>query len=236
MMTKRIQLFCTVVIVMLAAASLVQASSDCDFSYSNYARAVQLHDMGDYDAALRHYDCALAEDPDDAVIPRLIANVYADIAHASRAWSPAAPLTTAEILGLPPVSTWGMRAAPSQVPDFPPLVVEPSTGVKARQEVAPVRGRTALRLVIVWGEGSAMQAAAEQGASTASAVAANTDASRADNFIQQARNFVRNLDWTRARVRFEQALEMDPSQDDIRRELEQVYHELSQKRGLLILY
>lgn len=235
MMTKRIQLFCTVVIVMLAAASLAQASTDCDFSYSNYARAVQLHDMGDYAAALRHYDCALAEDPDDAVIPRLIANVYDDIAHASRAWSPAAPLTTAEILGLPPVSTWAMRAAPSQVPDFPPLVVEPAVGSKTwhGNAVARVRGGTALRLVIVWGQGNSMQAPAEQGASTASAVAANAGASRA---IQQARNFVRNLDWTRARIRFEQALEMDTSQDDIRRELEQVYHELSQKRGLLILY
>lgn len=53
---------------------------------SNYARAVQLHDMGDYGRALAHYDCALLEDPDDPVIPILIENVYEDMQDAGRAW------------------------------------------------------------------------------------------------------------------------------------------------------
>ena len=68
-MWKRIQVFSVVIFLILAVCPLALASSDCDFSYSNYARAVQLHDMGDYDAALRYYNCALEEDPDDAVIP-----------------------------------------------------------------------------------------------------------------------------------------------------------------------
>lgn len=63
------------------------AQVECDFSYSNYARAVQLHDMGDYARALQHYHCAQLEDPDDAVIPILIDNVYEDIASAASAWA-----------------------------------------------------------------------------------------------------------------------------------------------------
>ena len=78
-MCKRTQLFCLVVFLILVVCPLAQASSDCDFSFSNYARAVQLHDMGDYDAALRYYQCALEDDPDDAIIPILIANLHEDI-------------------------------------------------------------------------------------------------------------------------------------------------------------
>ena len=63
------------------------AQTDCDFSYSNYARAVQLHDMGDYVRALKHYDCARLEDPDNAIIPLLIKHVHDDIATASTAWT-----------------------------------------------------------------------------------------------------------------------------------------------------
>ncbi len=78
-------------LTVLAPAS--SAQSECDFSISNYARAVQLHDMGDYGRALAHYDCALLEDPDDRVIPILIENVYEDIASAGSAWeSPGQPL------------------------------------------------------------------------------------------------------------------------------------------------
>ena len=72
--------------LLLSLASPGLAQSECDFSISNYARAVQLHDMGDYGRALAHYDCALLEDPDDPVIPMLIDNVYEDIHNASRAW------------------------------------------------------------------------------------------------------------------------------------------------------
>ncbi|MDE2777687.1 MAG: hypothetical protein OXI77_17300 [Chloroflexota bacterium] len=73
------------IVIALLPVSLAQA--DCDFSYSNYARAVQLHDMGDYAPALKHYQCALLEDPDDAIIPLLIENVYEDIADAPTAWA-----------------------------------------------------------------------------------------------------------------------------------------------------
>lgn len=73
--------------IVIAAMPLAVAQADCDFSYSNYARAVQLQDMGDYTRALRHYHCALRENPDDAIIPILIDNVYEDIANASSAWS-----------------------------------------------------------------------------------------------------------------------------------------------------
>lgn len=82
-----------VVLLLTSLAPVASAQSDCDFSISNYARAVQLHDMGDYERALAHYDCALLEDPDDAVIPVLIENVYEDIASAGNAWeSPRQPL------------------------------------------------------------------------------------------------------------------------------------------------
>ena len=73
--------------LVIAGLPMALAQADCDFSYSNYARAVQLHDMGDYPRALRHYDCALLEDPDDAIIPLLIEQVHDDIANAASAWS-----------------------------------------------------------------------------------------------------------------------------------------------------
>ncbi len=82
-------------VLVMALAPVVQADSSCDFSFSNYARAVQLHDMGDYDKALQHYHCALENDPDDEIIPVLIANVYEDIASASSAWS--AEIVSAEL-------------------------------------------------------------------------------------------------------------------------------------------
>ena len=74
-------------VLVMVLAPVVQADSSCDFRFSNYARAVQLHDMGDYDKAIQHYHCALENDPDNAIIPVLIANVYEDIASASSAWS-----------------------------------------------------------------------------------------------------------------------------------------------------
>ena len=78
----------TLVLLLLGGAgTLVWSQTDCDFSYSNYARAVQLHDMGDYARALRHYECARLENPDDAIIPLLIENLHADIANAGSAWS-----------------------------------------------------------------------------------------------------------------------------------------------------
>jgi len=91
---NRPRLLLTIVFLLLASAVPPGlAQSDCDFSISNYARAVQLHDMGDYGRALRHYDCALLEDPDDPSIPILIENVYEDIDSAGRAWdTPQQPL------------------------------------------------------------------------------------------------------------------------------------------------
>jgi len=73
--------------LVIAALPFSLAQADCDFSFSNYARAVQLHDMGDYVPALQHYHCAQLEDPADAIIPILIENVYEDIANASSAWA-----------------------------------------------------------------------------------------------------------------------------------------------------
>ena len=86
--------FLTVVFLLVCVAPLALTQSACDFSYSNYARAVQLHDMGDYVRALHHYDCAMQADPDHAIIPILIENVHEDIANASRAWSGASESQT----------------------------------------------------------------------------------------------------------------------------------------------
>ena len=137
-MCKRIQLFCVVVFLILVVCPLAQASSDCDFSYSNYARAVQLHDMGDYDAALRYYQCALENDPDDAIIPILIANLYEDIDNSGKAWALDTAPTTVEILELPPVSTWDERARPGFEQDFEDLIVVESVDTEPSVELAEI--------------------------------------------------------------------------------------------------
>ncbi|MCY3979880.1 MAG: tetratricopeptide repeat protein [Chloroflexi bacterium] len=86
-MLRRFLLLTFVFFIVIAAMPAVVAQAECDFSFSNYARAVQLRDMGDYDSALQHFHCALQEDPDDAIIPILIENVHEDIANAASAWS-----------------------------------------------------------------------------------------------------------------------------------------------------
>jgi len=86
-MFRRFLFFALLFPLIFSALPFAQAQTDCDFSFSNYARAVQLHDMGDFARALAHYRCAQLEDPDDAIIPLLIENVYEDIASASSAWS-----------------------------------------------------------------------------------------------------------------------------------------------------
>ena len=145
-MYKRTQLFCVVVFLILVVCPLAQASSDCDFSYSNYARAVQLHDMGDYDAALRYYQCALEKDPDDAIIPILIANLYEDIDNSGKAWALDTAPTTVEILELPPVSTWDERARPGFEQDFNDLIVVESVDTEPSVELAVLLGQAGKRL------------------------------------------------------------------------------------------
>ena len=86
-MFKRILSLTVILFSLIGAGTLVWSQGDCDFSYSNYARAVQLHDMGDYDRALRHYKCAQQEDPESAIIPILIEKLREDSANAGRAWS-----------------------------------------------------------------------------------------------------------------------------------------------------
>ncbi|MCY4465844.1 MAG: tetratricopeptide repeat protein [Chloroflexi bacterium] len=86
-MVKRFLLVALSLILVVSAAPFALADADCDTNASHYARAVQLHDMGDFTRALRHYNCALAEDPDNPTIPVLIENLHEDIASASNAWS-----------------------------------------------------------------------------------------------------------------------------------------------------
>ncbi len=86
-MFKRFTGLTLVLLLLTGTATLVWSQAECDFSYSNYARAVQLHDMGDYARALRHYECARLEDPDSAIIPLLIENLHEDSANAGSAWS-----------------------------------------------------------------------------------------------------------------------------------------------------
>ena len=86
-MLRCLLLLSLMLLLVIAVLPFSVAQADCDFSFSNYARAVQLHDMGDYERALQHYHCAQLEDPADAIIPILIENVYEDIANASSAWS-----------------------------------------------------------------------------------------------------------------------------------------------------
>ena len=86
-MVKRFLLIALSLILVVSAVPFALADADCDATASHYARAVQLHDMGDYTRALRHYNCALAEDPDNPTIPVLIENLHEDIASAPNAWS-----------------------------------------------------------------------------------------------------------------------------------------------------
>ena len=86
-MLKRISLLILALVLLISAAPAALAGGDCDSRESHYARAVQLHDMGDYARALRHYECALQENPKDAIIPILIENVYEDMAQSATAWS-----------------------------------------------------------------------------------------------------------------------------------------------------
>ncbi len=95
-MAKRLLLL-IVLSLMVSVAPMTLADSDCDHSASNYARAVQLHDAGDYDRALFHYDCALQNDPDNTIIPLLIENVHEDIATAGDAWSRKPEPATAQV-------------------------------------------------------------------------------------------------------------------------------------------
>ena len=246
-MSKRMQAISMVLLFILAMCPLAQASSDCDFGYSNYARAVQLHDMGDYDAALRHYGCALQEDPDDAVIPLLIANLHEDIAHASRAWSAVSSPSTAEILGLPPLSTWGGANQAPRVQDFHDLIVqdsprhEPSprwaVGANARMRFMIARRGNMLWLFVAAADMDlrllAQRAVAKVATDEADSVARRDDSKVVDKTIKSARIFVRNLDWTRARIMFEQALDLAPNRLDIRCELGMVYRELGDQRAAL---
>lgn len=86
-MIRRILAFTLVLLLLVSAGPLVWSQGDCDFRYSNYARAVQLHEMGDYERALRQYECARQADPDSAIIPLLIENLHQDVADAGSAWS-----------------------------------------------------------------------------------------------------------------------------------------------------
>ena len=94
-MFKRFMLLTIFIVLLASAAPSVMSQADCNFSYSNYARAVQLHDMGDYTRALRHYDCALLEDPDSEIIPKMIETLHKDSVEASSAWSSADEETAA---------------------------------------------------------------------------------------------------------------------------------------------
>ena len=129
-MSKRLLLITTLFLLAASAMSMTLADSDCDFSYSNYARAVQLHDAGDYNRALYHYDCALQNDPDNTIIPLLIANVYEDIDNAGTAWSSAPTDTPA--LTPPPAS-----AAPNEpfIPDW----LTPYEMMPSESEPAPLQ-------------------------------------------------------------------------------------------------
>ena len=114
MMAARGRYLLIALVLFLFVGQLAMADSVCDFSYSNYARAVQLHDMGDYDAALRHYKCALEADPDNGIIEILIDNVHEDIANMGSAWSAdSAPAVLVEALSeTPPVL---VEAVPDEI-------------------------------------------------------------------------------------------------------------------------
>lgn len=120
-MAARGRHFFIALVLLLFLCSLAMADSICDLSDSNYARAVQLHEMGDYDSALRHYKCALEADPDNGIIELLIDNVREDIANADSAWSaaPASAVLIEAPAATPPVLV-ETDSAPPEVEAEPP--------------------------------------------------------------------------------------------------------------------
>ena len=143
-MCKRNILPYLMIVLFLIICPLAQAGSDCDSTESDYARAVQLHDMGDYDEALRHYQCALEEDPDNETLPILIANLHEDIENAGKAWLADTGASTADVLQLPPVATWGQRSRPALNRDFEDLVIVEPGEARSTADIADAMKRTAL--------------------------------------------------------------------------------------------
>ncbi len=125
-MLKRTLALILVLLLLFSAVPLALAESpqyECDPSASHYARAVQLHDMGDYDRALRHYHCALQGDPDNTIIPQLIENVHEDIANVAQARSSAAQTDEASAPANPDPP--GIRLPDWLKPDEPPPPAHP---------------------------------------------------------------------------------------------------------------
>ena len=150
-MCKRNILPYLMIILFLVVCPLAQAGSDCDSTESDYARAVQLHDMGDYDEALRYYQCALEEDPDNETLPILIANLHEDIENAGKAWSADTGASTADVLQLPPVATWGQRSRPALNRDFEDLVIVEPGKAQSTADIADAMKRNRARLGKPWG-------------------------------------------------------------------------------------
>jgi tetratricopeptide (TPR) repeat protein len=66
-MYKRIGFLLLLVLPLFVSVTVI-ADSNCNFSYSNYDRAVQFHQLKDYDQALIYYDCALEQESDKSIV------------------------------------------------------------------------------------------------------------------------------------------------------------------------
>ena len=209
-MVKRLALILLSLILILSVAPLALADADCAANISHYARAVQLHDMGDYTRALRHYNCALADDPDHAIIPVLIENLREDIVSAPTAWSaePTGRSSSARTVEASFERADSTDTAPVQRGFIMPDWLRP-------YDVAPAIAQPAHSLSqITWLViQPPPQASQELGLDFA-------------DYIDFADWFSKRGEWQRAAKSLERALELQPYHDDLRCRLGSMYQAL----------
>lgn len=211
-MVKRFLFVALSLILVVSAAPFALADADCAAHTSHYARAVQLHDMGDYSRALHHYNCALAEAPDNPIIPVLIANLHEDIASAPYAWSAAPadkdPARPGFVMPdwLTPYEIVPAFAQPVSAPIQPSMVLTQRIDAMSRQA----------RLTIQ----QPPQDSAEPGLGFS-------------DYIDFANWFSKRGDWQRAAKSLERGLDLQPYHDDLRCRLGSVYQSLGDDNAAL---
>ena len=155
-----------------------------------------------------------------------------ELSFAEATWSTDTFKVESRMLSLPQFDPQIIELGPAGLPAE--AVAETADLSDALLSIVAGRSRHTLRLFYAAGH-SRVGLVVKRGASTneSEPVDAYEEVSRAHKLIKQARNFVRNLDWARARISFEQALGLDPSRSDIRCELGMVYQTLGDDRAAL---
>lgn len=217
-MAKRLLILTLLCLVAVGVAPVTMADSDCDHSYSNYARAVMLHDAGDYERALYHYACALENKPDDSIIPIMIENAYADIDSSGAAWSRGATSSGAVAAGEPFIPEWlqpyeMMSPASISTPRFVLLTREQPFRRIVAAEVEEAGRLPVTTLASAPGPQPDLRR-------VSSDQIARLDAA---DYARFASWFIKRDDWARAATALSKALKLEPFRHDLRCQLGGVY-------------